>query len=205
MARLFKEGKLKAGPRTPQVVADLIEPAAFARLKNALYEKDWVVFAKAPFRTPDALFQYLGLYTHRVAISNQRLLHVDDNEVVFRTRDKKVCRLVILEFIRRLLLHVLPRGFVKIRHFGLYAAGNVNSKLAAARTAIENRNHPPSESSQPPTALPAQEIDVPDWRALFQKLTGIDLGTCSSCGGPMLSLPLADTRPSARAPPLDSS
>jgi hypothetical protein len=204
LARLFKEGKLKAGPRTPQVVADLVEPAAFARLKNALYEKDWVVFTKAPFRTPDALFQYLGLYTHRVAISNQRLLHVDDNEVVFRTRDKKVCRLVILEFIRRFLLHVLPRGFVKIRHFGLYAAGNVHSKLATARTAIENRNHPPSENSQPPPP-PAQEIDAPDWRALFQKLTGIDLGTCSTCGGPMLSLPLADTRPSARAPPLDSS
>jgi hypothetical protein len=204
LARLFKEGKLKAGPRTPQVVADLVEPAAFARLKNALYEKDWVVFTKAPFRTPDALFQYLGLYTHRVAISNQRLLHVDDNEIVFRTRDKKVCRLVILEFIRRFLLHVLPRGFVKIRHFGLYAAGNVHSKLSAARTAIENRNHPPSENSQPP-APPAQEIDAPDWRALFQKLTGIDLGTCSTCGGPMLSLPLADTRPSARAPPLDSS
>lgn len=106
LARLFKEGNLKAGPRTPQVVANLVEPAAFARLKNALYEKDWVVFAKAPFRTPDALFQYLGLYTHRVAISNQRLMHVDDNEVVFRTRDRKVCRLVILEFIRRFLLHV---------------------------------------------------------------------------------------------------
>jgi hypothetical protein len=99
----------------------------------------------------------------------------------------------------------LPRGFVKIRHFGLYAAGNVHSKLATARTALENRNRPPSENSQPPPAPPAQEIDAPDWRALFQKLTGIDLGTCASCGGPLLSLPLADTRPPARAPPLDSS
>jgi hypothetical protein len=204
LARLFEEGKLKADLRTPQVVADLVEPAAFARLNNELYKKDWVGYAKAPFRTPDALFQYLGLYTHRVAISNQRLLHVDDNEVVFRTRNKRICRLVILEFIRRFLLHVLPRGFVKTRHFGLYAAGNVHSKLAAARTAIENRNHTSSENSQLPPASPAQEIDAPDWRALFQKLTGIDLGTCASCGGPMLSLPLADTRP-ARAPPLDSS
>jgi hypothetical protein len=112
---------------------------------------------------------------------------------------------VILEFIRRFLLHVLPRGFVKIRHFGLYAAGNVHSKLAAARTAIENRNHPPSEDSQPPTAPSAQEVDAPDWRALFPKFTGIDHGTCSSCGGPMLRLPLADRRPSARAPLLESS
>jgi hypothetical protein len=205
LARLFADGEIKPGLRTPQVVADLLAPAAFARLKNALYKKDWVVFAKAPFRTPDALFQYLGLYTHRVAISNQRLLHVDDNEVVFRTRDKKVCRLVILEFIRRFLLHVLPRGFVKVRHFGLYAAGNVHSKLAAARTAIEHSNHPPSDSSQPPPPPPVQEIDVSDWRVLFKKLTGIDLGTCSCCGGPMFSLPLADTRPPVRAPPLDSS
>ena len=205
LSRLFANGELKPGLRTPQVVADLLAPAAFARLKNALYKKDWVVFAKAPFRTPDALFQYLGLYTHRVAVSNQRLLHVDDNEVVFRTRDKKVCRLSPLEFMRRFLLHVLPRGFVKIRHFGLYAAGNVQSKLAAARTAIENLNHRPSESTQLSPAPPAQEIEAPDWRALFQKLTGIDLGTCPSCGGLMLSLPLADTRPSARAPPPGSS
>ncbi len=203
--RLVADGKLKPGLRPPKAVAALVEPAAFAHLKNALYEKNWVVYAKAPFQNPDALFQYLGLYTHRVAISNQRLLHVDDNEVVFRTRDKKFCRLVILEFMRRFLLHVLPRGFVKIRHFGLYAASNVHSNLAAARTAIENRNHQPSHNAPLPPAPLAQEIDALDWRALFQKLTGIDLGTCSSCGGPMLSQPLADTRPSARAPPLDSS
>lgn len=205
LSRLVDQGKLKPTLRTPQAVADLLDPAAFARLKNVLYKKNWVVFAKAPFRTSGALFQYLGLYTHRVAISNQRLLHVDDTEVVFRTRDKKTCRLEPLEFIRRFLLHVLPRGFVKIRHFGLYAAGNVHSKLATARTSIEELNRPPGENTQLPTAPPAQKAADLDWRALFRKLTGIDLGTCSSCGGPMLSQPLTGAPSSARAPPLDSS
>lgn len=202
MARLFADGKLKPTLRTPQALTDLVEPAAFARIKNALYEKDWVVFTEAPFRTSDALFQYLGLYTHRVAISNQRLLHVDDNKVVFRTRDKKTCRLEPQEFMRRFLLHVLPRGFVKIRHFGLYAAGNVHSKLAAARTAVEIRNQQPSENARLP---PAEVIAALDWRALFRKLTGIDLGTCSTCGGPMVSQPFTVARSSARSPPLDSS
>jgi hypothetical protein len=101
LARLFDDGKLASSPRRKKAVADLVEPAAFARLENALYKKDWVVYAKTPFRKPDALFRYLGLYTHRVAISNQRLLHVDDNEVVFRTRGKQICRLAPLELYRQ--------------------------------------------------------------------------------------------------------
>ena len=205
LARLFDDGKLAPGPRTRKIVADLVEPAAFARLKDALYNKNWVVYAKTPFRKPDALFRYLGLYTHRVAISNQRLLHVDDNEVVFRTRGKQVCRLAPLEFMRRFLLHVLPRAFVKIRHFGLYAAGNVNSKLAVAHAGIETRHRQPGEDTSQPASPPAQDVAALDWRALFQKLTGIDIGVCPDCGGPLLSGPLLESPPSARAPPLDSS
>jgi Putative transposase/Transposase zinc-binding domain len=105
LVRLFAEGKLAPGPRCDQRTRQLLEPAAFARIKDALYKKDWVVYAKAPFKRPAALFRYLGQYTHRVAISNRRLLHVDDHEVVFRTRDKRVCRLAPLQFMRRLLLH----------------------------------------------------------------------------------------------------
>ena len=126
LARLFEQGKLTVSPRIPERVASLLEPAAFARLKSTLYGKNWVVYTKAPLKKPDALLRYLGLYTHRVAISNHRILHIDDDHVVFRTRDKKVCQLTPLEFMRRFLLHVLPFAFVKIRHFGLYAAGNVN-------------------------------------------------------------------------------
>jgi hypothetical protein len=205
LARLFADGKFAPTPRTNKVVADLVEPAAFARLKNVLYEKDWVVFAKTPFRKPDALFRYLGLYTHRVAISNRRLLHVDDNEVVFRTRGKKVCRLTPLEFMRRFLLHVLPRAFVKIRHFGLYAAGNVNSKLVVARAWLEDSARQPSDNAQCLASPPAEEVATLDWRDLFQELTGIDLAACPGCGGSLMDQPLVEGTPSARAPPMDSS
>jgi hypothetical protein len=203
LTRLYEEGKLAPNPRTPQDAADLVKPAAFARLKNELYEKDWVVYAKTPFRKPDALFRYLGLYTHRVAISNHRLVHVDDHEVVFRTRGKKVCRLAPLEFMLRFLLHVLPRGFVKIRHFGLYAAGSIHTKLAVARASIESSQHQPGDNtSASPLPVPVAGLD---WRDLFQKLTGIDLGACPACGGSLSEQPLVDGKPSARAPPPDSS
>jgi Putative transposase/Transposase zinc-binding domain len=208
LARLFADGKLAQGPCARQIVAALADAAAFARLKDTLYKKDWVVYAKAPFRNPGALFRYLGLYTHRVAISNSRLLHVDDAEIVFRTRDKQVCRLAPLEFMQRFLQHVLPRGFVKIRHFGLLAAGNVNTTLVAARADIEQRdtdrerrrNVVDSAVAIPPSPSP---VTAPmNWRDLFQQLTGIDLGLCPDCGDPLTPEPLSDEPvPSARAPP----
>ena len=195
---LFHQGKLAVTPRTPPRVAQLLAPAAFARLKDELYRKDWVVFTKAPFKKPDALFRYLGLYTHRVAISNHRILRVDDEQVIFRTRDKKTCRLLPVEFIRRFLLHVLPRGFVKVRHFGLYAAGNVNSKLAAARSAIEAQTASHNNAPAPTLAGPTAALD---WRALFQLLTGIDLTACPNCGSRLASEPLPRSACSPRAPP----
>ena len=199
LARLFDEGKLTISPRIPEPVASLLEPAAFARLKDSLYGKNWVVFTKAPFKKPDALFRYLGLYTHRVAISNHRILDIDDDRVVFRTRDKKVCELEPLEFMRRFLLHVLPRGFVKIRHFGLYAAGHVNSKLAAARFAIESQGDVSDTTPAPPSPEPVST--TLDWRDLFYKLTGIDLGACPNCGCALASRPLSHSTHGCRAPP----
>jgi hypothetical protein len=199
LVRLFTEGKLAVTPRTPARVADLLKPASFARLKSELYDKDWVVYTKAPFKKPDALFRYLGLYTHRVAISNHRILRVDDEHVVFRTRDGKTCQLEHLEFIRRFLQHVLPRGFVKIRHFGLYAAGNVHSKLAVARSAIETKIA--GDGSCKALSTVPQEGAPLDWRALFQQLTGIDLGTCPDCGAAIASRLLPRPTCSSRAPP----
>jgi hypothetical protein len=205
LARLFDEGKLAPGPHAHPRVTALVEPAAFAHLVDALYQKDWVVYAKTAFRKPDALFRYLGLYTHRVAISNHRLLNVDDNEVVFRTRDKRVCRLAPLEFMRRFLQHVLPRGFVKIRHFGLYAAGNVNFRLAVARACILSLLCQPAQSPEQPAPPPAEQVATLDWRALFRKLTGIDLGICPDCGGRMTDGPRVEASRAARAPPRDST
>jgi hypothetical protein len=198
LSRLFDQGKLAVTPRTPARVAELLAPATFDQLKDTLYRKDWVVFTKAPFKKPDALFRYLGLYTHRVAISNHRILRIDDQHVVFRTRDSKTCQLAPAEFIRRFLLHVLPRGFVKVRHFGLYAAGNVNGKLAAARAAIgdQARAHDPPPVVRPPDAPVAL-----DWRTLFQQLTGIDLAACPSCGSRLSAEPLPQPACAPRGPP----
>jgi hypothetical protein len=201
LARLFQQGKLAPGPRCDQGTRQLLQPAAFARLKDALYRKDWVVYAKAPFKRPTALFRYLGQYTHRVAISNHRLLHVDDQQVVFRTRHQRVCRLSPLAFMRRFFQHVLPHGFVKIRHFGLLAPGNVNTKLVDARAALDRRHHEALISQptlQPPTIPPA------DWRSLFKQLTGIDIAACPVCGADLSIEPLLESEHAARAPPTPS-
>jgi hypothetical protein len=109
----------------------------FSSLMSKLYETDWVVYCKEPFDGPGAVFEYLGRYTHRVGISNQRLISFDDDAVTFYTKDGKTKTLAPEEFIRRFLLHILPKGFTKIRHFGLLAPCNVNSKLERARELLE--------------------------------------------------------------------
>jgi Putative transposase/Transposase zinc-binding domain len=103
------------------------EPRAFASWLQNLFRQDWVVYAKRPFGGPQHALRYLGAYTHRVAISNQRLVALEDGNVTFRWRDsahgnkKKLMALSVDEFLRRFLLHLLPRGFVRIRHFGFLA------------------------------------------------------------------------------------
>jgi hypothetical protein len=120
LAAAFRRGKL----RFSGTIAPLRLPAAFQRLRGTLQHKDWVVHCKKPFSGPQHVIQYLAHYTHRVAIANGRILRVEDGNVCFRWRDsahgnkQKVLTLDGVEFIRRFLLHVLPRGFVKIRHFG---------------------------------------------------------------------------------------
>jgi hypothetical protein len=105
----------------------LAEPRAFASWLRTLFRQDWVVYAKRPFGGPQHALRYLGAYTHRVAISNHRLVALKDGNVTFRWRDsahgnkKKLMTLPVDEFLRRFLLHLLPRGFVRIRHFGFLA------------------------------------------------------------------------------------
>ncbi len=204
VAQLYERGDLVlAGGAAP-----LADRTAFARLRDVLYKKEWVVYAKAPFGSPSALLRYLGQYTHRVAISNHRLLDVGDREVVFRTRGRQVCRLEPLEFIRRFLQHVLPRGFVKIRHYGLLAAGNINTKLAAARADLEaTASTDVATPSAQPGSDPRVDAEPPSWRDLFRELTGSDLGRCPLCAGPLVHVPLPPL-PSlggARAPPSGAS
>lgn len=149
---------------------DSAERDAFAELKDALYRKRWVVYAKRPFAGPEQVFRYLGLYTHRVGISNHRLVSMDQDGVTFGTKNGGTVKLPGVEFIRRFLLHVLPARFVKIRHYGLHAPSNLNTKLAQARALLAAEGH----TANPPP-LPSS------WSDLLEQLTGIDPRRCPAC------------------------
>lgn len=132
-----------------------------------------VVYAKRPFGGPEQVFRYLGRYTHRVGLSNRRLVSLDERGVTFRTHGEQTVTLVPDEFLRRFLLHVLPKGFVKIRHHGLMAASNVSTRLAAARRLLER---------EPPPVAPDVSRCPADFRELLLALTGVDLRRCPRCG-----------------------
>ena len=120
-------------------LAELSTPRPFHSLLSTLRRTEWVVYSKPPFGGPEHVLKYLARYTHRVAISNGRLLSLDDSQVSFHWRDSRhnnrsrIMTLDAVEFIRRFLLHVLPSGFVKIRHFGLLANRNRRRALALSR------------------------------------------------------------------------
>ena len=115
---------------------ELCGASAFKRFKRDLYRQDWVVYVKRPFAGPEAVFGYLGRYTHRVGISDGRLLDIGDDTVTFTRRGREPTTVEGHEFLRRLLLHVLPPGFRKIRHYGLYAPAAVKTTLERARAAV---------------------------------------------------------------------
>jgi hypothetical protein len=121
--------------------ARLNEPGAFAAYLAPLRKLEWIVYSKRPFGGPEAVLAYLSLYTHRIAISNSRLVTFDDTSVTFRWNDyrangcgrAKVMTLAIDEFIRRFLIHILPGGFHRIRYYGLFANGGRADNIAQAR------------------------------------------------------------------------
>lgn len=140
LRRLHQRGKLR-------LVGD-----DFDGLIESLYRQKWVVYAKRPMGGPEQVIKYLGRYTHRVAISNNRILDIKDGSVVFRTRGEGVAELSIGEFARRFLLHVLPKGFVKIRHYGLFAAANIRTKWAIARQLRPRPDESEDECTDTPSA-----------------------------------------------------
>lgn len=150
LAEAGRQGKLRFGGSTLPL-ADRRSLAAFtAKLKAA----DWIVYAKAPFAGPRQVVAYLGHYTHKVAISNDRVLSLGNSRVRFRWRDYrdgstiKVMQLDAAEFIRRFLLHVLPSGFMRIRHYGLFANRHRKVKLARCR-ALLGQSEPAVEARKP--------------------------------------------------------
>jgi hypothetical protein len=176
--------------RLDGAAASLADRAVFGRLRDKLYRKRWVVYSKPPFGGVDHAVRYLGHYTHRVGISNHRLLAFDERGVTFRTRGDGKATLSPKEFLRRFLQHVLPPRFVKIRHHGLFAASNVSTKLAAARRLLEAAMTTPTDVSRTPR----------DFRELLLTLTGIDVRRCPRCGGMMTRGPL-DPAVLANPPP----
>jgi hypothetical protein len=134
----FQDGKL----RFHGEMASLAKPAAFEALCRRARRIKWVVFAKPPFGGPEQVLKYLARYTHRVAISNRRLLSIEDGRVTFEWKDYAggnkagVMKLDAVEFIRRFLLHILPSGFVRIRQFGFLANRARGKKLALCRALL---------------------------------------------------------------------
>ena len=185
-------------------------PAQFPSFLRKLRRKKWVVYAKEAFGGSRKAFHYLSRYTHRVAISNQRLVSLAAGKVTFQARDnhrpgqKRLVALTAPEFIRRFLWHVLPPRFVKIRHYGLMAPRHAKTKLEKARALL---------SLQAPEALAEpqnREHDAPGdtntWQDLLRALTGVDLTRCPNCGQGRIIRTRLTGQETAPAPPLwDSS
>jgi hypothetical protein len=180
-------------------LAGLSNPKAFRRWLQAVSHRRWVVYAKRPFGGPAQVIEYLGRYTHRVAISNHRLLKIEQGRVWFRWKDyrhgavEKTLSLTAVEFLRRFLLHVLPTGFVRIRHFGWLANCHAADKIATCRRLLEVA----------PAALLLPNPPV-DYRTLYLELTGRSLDLCPVCQQGHLvrhDLPAAGLPTSNRSPP----
>ncbi|CAH0353205.1 IS91 family transposase [Aquabacterium sp. CECT 9606] len=187
LQRLYDQGQLKFFGEHQA----LANTQAFAAWMAPLRTCEWVVYAKRPFAGPQAVLAYLSRYTHRVAISNSRLLAMDEHGVTFRWKDyrakgktrHKAMTLSPQEFMRRFLLHVLPGGFHRIRHYGLLANGNRRANLALARELLHVAPPLPDEPADEPSAAP-----VPTF-------------VCGHCGHAMVVLQVFLRDNSIRAPP----
>lgn len=167
------------------------DPEAFDRLLGKLARKNWVVYAKKPFREVDHVLKYLGRYTHRVGISNSRLVDVQGDAVTFRTKNGETVTLAPVEFLRRFVQHVLPAGFHKIRHCGLYAGATEDARL----TAHEHL----APLSPSPSSSPASTAVELAWPEQLRAVSGRDVEHCPRCGAPIEHRPVPPA--TGRAPP----
>lgn len=157
-------------------VQNLKDKYQFQCFKDKLYNKEWIVYCKPPFQSAEHVLEYLGRYTHRVAISNNRIVKLEDGHVTFKWRDykdgnkQKLMTVTVDEFIRRFLMHILPRKFVKIRHYGILSNRNRNLKLKKCKeiTGAIYLNH----------ENPIKKLTTAE---LFLNLTGKDINQCPCC------------------------
>lgn len=204
LSRLFRRRfleQLQAAHRAGRLqclghLGDLGDVKAFAEWLQPLRRVEWVVYAKRPFAGPPAVLAYLSRYTHRVAIANNRLIACDDHGVTFRWKDYRIhgreryktMRLAIDEFIRRFLLHVLPSGFHRIRHYGLLANPVRADNVHRARELLGQMPDPAAE------ALTDATTDTASTPYL-----------CPSCGAPMIIIDTFERGHQPRAPPISSA
>ena len=186
---LLQAGLLKAPPNGPAGVDNGL------RLLRRLSKKSWVIYSQAPFAGPRKLLDYLSRYTHRVAISNDRLVQTQAGQVTFRYRDRrdgdrsKIRTLDAGEFIGRFLSHVLPSGFMRIRHYGFLANRHRREKLAAIG---EQLGGPPASENTTP---PVEPESAAQW---LMAVAGIDVSQCPHCGGEMKQTKLLPHLPPVR-------
>jgi len=170
------------------------DPEAWDRLRDRLHRMKWNVYAKRPFGGAEQVIRYLGRYTHRVGISNQRLVSMDERGITFRTKDGKAVTLSPDAFLKRFLSHVLPNGFVKIRHYGLMSSSHATTTLETARALL-------TDAALPNDKPVAAGVGDDPASLLGPSPTGDELPRCPACGAcAILRSPLPE--PVARAPPV---
>ena len=162
LRQAYRDGRLVLAGR----LTDLALPRAWHAFVASLAQTDWVVYAKAPFGSAEQVLKYLARYTHRVAISNRRLVSLEQGQVAFRYKDyrrghrERVMRLEAVEFMRRFLLHVLPKGFVRIRHYGLLANRSRRDNLRRCRQLLGSVAQPDTEPANTPEAALSEGPDL---------------------------------------------
>jgi predicted RNA-binding Zn-ribbon protein involved in translation (DUF1610 family) len=179
LSRLLEESICKEEIKLPEDIE------SYEYLKKQIYAKKWVVYAKSPFASPQRVIEYLGNYTHRVAISNHRIISVKNHKVTFRYKNYRtgnmsgIISLDVMEFIKRFMQHILPSGFCKIRYFGILSQRNLKSRLQDCFSLFDTETYLPAFEG-----LSAFEI--------FKSLTGMSSFYCPKCGnGRMKPRPVA--------------
>lgn len=171
LKKLYKQEKIRFQGRASAFADEQV----FMQLIDSLQDKQWITYSKQPFGGPEQVLEYLGRYTHRVAITNNRIVSIEGGEVTFKYCDRsdnntiKELKLKAKEFIRRYLLHILPRGFMKIRYFGFLAHANKKVCIPLLRQLIN------------PFAKIAEKL-IETVYEMMLRLTGVDLSLCPECG-----------------------